>query len=73
MSNLTKQLQSSMERRTVLLQIRVTPSEKKIVDKICDDMNIRINKLSYELFRYGLDQYLIENPQFVEKIEVDEE
>lgn len=71
MSNLTKQLKGSLERRTKLVQIRVSDSEKDLVDNICESLDIRINKLGYELFRYGLEQYKKENPQLIQSFEAD--
>lgn len=69
MSNLTKQLQGSLERRTKLVQIRVSDSDKALIDNICDALDIRINKLGYEFFRYGLDQYKKENPKLIQSFE----
>lgn len=69
MTSLTKKLKSSLERRTNLVQIRVSDSEKELVDNICETMEIRINKLGYQLFRYGLDQYAKENPKLIKQFE----
>lgn len=66
MATLTKQLLKNLERRDVLVQLRMSPSDKLLIDKICDDMGVQINRITYELFKYGLDQYLAENPQFKE-------
>ncbi len=69
MTSLTKQLKVSLERRTNLVQIRVSDTEKELIDKICEAMGIRINKLGYQLFRYGLDQYAKENPKLIKQFE----
>lgn len=66
MSNLTKTLTTALERRSVLVQLRMTGSDKVITDKICETMDVQINRLVYELFKYGLDQYLAENPNLKE-------
>lgn len=71
MSTLTKQLKGSLERRTNLVQIRVSDSEKALIDNICESMDIRINKLGYELFRYGLEQYKKENPKLIASFEAE--
>ncbi len=63
--NITKQLQVSLERRTNLIQVRVSDTEKKQIDDICELMDIRINKLCYEMLKFGLEQYLKENPQLL--------
>lgn len=67
MSNLTKTLTTALERRSVLVQLRMTDSDKIITDKICETMDVQINRLVYELFKYGLDQYLTENPNLKEE------
>lgn len=66
MPNLTKTLSANLERRSVLVQLRMTDSDKNHTDKICQSMEVQINRLAYEFFRFGLDQFLAENPQFKE-------
>lgn len=68
--SITKRIKESLERRTNLIQIRVSDTEKQKIDDICTLMDIRINKLCYEMFSFGLEQYLKENPQLLKEIEV---
>ncbi len=63
MTNLIKHLKNTTEKKSKLVQLRVSESEKKLLDAICEQMSIRQNKLAYELLRFGLDQYIKENPE----------
>lgn len=67
--NITQQLKESLERRTNLVQIRVSDTEKSQIDYICERLDIRINKLGYEFLRFGFEQFLKENPELKQEFE----
>ncbi len=59
-----KKIKSNTEKKSKLVQVRVTETDKSLIEHISDTMNIRQNKLVYVLIEYGLERFLAENPQF---------